>query len=114
MNDNVSSKTDLWAERMNAFYKSGLSRKDWCRQNGIPLSTFNYWNRKLHTEESGTQNANVPVFMKLPSEQEICAGERIGSAPVTICIPENIRIEICADCPSRLMAALFEALKSYA
>lgn len=42
-NDNVTSKADLWADRFHAFQESGLSRKEWCQQNGIPQSTLGYW-----------------------------------------------------------------------
>ena len=37
-----------------------------------------------------------------------------GNHSVTILLPENIRIEIGADCPARLMTTLFQALKNYA
>ena len=46
MDDNIAKKTELWADRIRAFLDSGLSRKDWCQQNGIPQSTFSYWFRK--------------------------------------------------------------------
>ena len=36
-NENTASKADLWADRIHTFRESGLSRKDWCQKNGIPL-----------------------------------------------------------------------------
>ena len=57
----------------------------------------------------------LPVFAKLPSEHELhfsTAGT--GTPPVMICLPENIRIEVAADCPARLLTALLQALKNYA
>ncbi|WP_416822204.1 IS66 family insertion sequence element accessory protein TnpA [Enterocloster clostridioformis] len=42
-NDNAVSKADLWADRFHAFQESGLSRKEWCQQNGIPQPTLGYW-----------------------------------------------------------------------
>ena len=41
-NEHVALKADLWAERIRAFQKSGLSRKDWCQQNEIPQSTLSF------------------------------------------------------------------------
>ena len=93
-NDNAVSKADLWADRFHAFQESGLSRKEWCQQNGIPQSTLGYWIRKLQSEASETESASDP--------------------PVMICLPENIRIEVAADCPARLLTALLQALKNYA
>ena len=39
-NETMTSKTVLWEKRIQSFQESGLSRKDWCQQNGIPQSTF--------------------------------------------------------------------------
>ena len=114
-NDNATSNADLWADRIHAFQESGLSRKEWCQQNGIPRSTLGYWIRKLQSEAAETESASDPVFAKLPSEHELhfsTAGT--GKPPVMICLPENIRIEVAADCPDRLLTALLQALKNYA
>lgn len=114
MNDNVISKADLWADRIHAFQESGLSRKDWCQQNEIPQSTLNYWIRKIQLEAPETEPASDPVFAKLPSEQELQFNAGTENRSVTILLPENIRIEIGADCPARLLTTLLQALKNYA
>lgn len=38
---------NLWQERMNDFEKSEQNGKEWCSAQGIPLSQFRYWRRKL-------------------------------------------------------------------
>ena len=114
MDGNKISKTDLWADRVHSFQESGLSRKDWCQQNEIPQSTLGYWIRKIQSEAPGTEPASDPVFAKLPTEQELQFNSPAGTSSITILLPENIRIEVGADCPSGLMAALLQALKSYA
>ena len=114
MDDNKISKTALWTDRIHAFQESGLSRKEWCQQNEIPQSTLNYWIRKIQLEAPETEPASDPVFAKLPSEQELQFNVPAGTSPVTILLPGNIRIEIGADCPARLMTALLQALKNYA
>ena len=45
-------------------------------------------------------------------EQELAVHTEIS--PVTILFPENIRIEVGAECPARLINALLQALKGYA
>ena len=114
MNNNVVSKTDLWAERIHAFQESGLSRKDWCQQNEIPPSALGCWIRKIQSESPGTEPASDSVFAKLPSEQELQFNAGTGNRSVTILLPENIQIEIGADCPARLLTTLLQALKNYA
>ena len=113
MNDKTVTKVALWAERIRSYQDSGLRRKDWCQQNGIPLSTFSYWCRKLETAENGTEPCDGTVFARLPSEQELCPGS-LGQAPVTVCLSRDIRIEISAGCPAGLVSALLCALKSHA
>ena len=114
MNDNIISKAALWADRIHTFQESGLSRKDWCQQNEVPQSTLSYWIRKIQGKATQTESSSDPVFAKLPSEQELRCDAVAGHSPVTILLPENIRIEVDADCPARLMAALLQALKGYA
>ena len=72
INDNVISKAALWADRIHAFQKSGLSRKDWCQQNEISQSTLGYWIRKIQSEIPETGPASDPVFAKLTSDR-ICS-----------------------------------------
>uniref|UniRef100_UPI003F8FBEA3 IS66 family insertion sequence element accessory protein TnpA n=1 Tax=Enterocloster clostridioformis TaxID=1531 RepID=UPI003F8FBEA3 len=60
-NDNATSKADPWADRIHAFQESGLSRKEWCQQNGIPQSTLGYWIRKLQSEAAETESASDPI-----------------------------------------------------
>jgi hypothetical protein len=47
----------------------------------------------------------------LPSEQDLPYNVGTGNHPVTIVLQENIRIEVGADCPIRLLTALLQALK---
>ena len=72
------------------------------------------WIRKIQSEAPGTEPASDPVFAKLPSKQELQLNAPTGNHSVTILLPENIRIEIGADCPARLLTALLQSLKSYA
>ena len=110
-NENTASKAMLWANRIQAFQESGLSRKDWCQQNGIPQSTFGYWIRKFQSKDTETEGVSDPVFARLPIEQELEVPISAGIPPVVILLPEKIRIEVGADCPVRLLTALLQALK---
>ena len=113
-NDTINSKADLLADRVHAFRKSGLSRKDWCRQNDVPQSTLGYWIRKTQLESHMANASPDLLFAKIPSEQEFCFNTDAGNPPVVIHFPDDIRIEVGADCPARLIAALLQALKNHA
>jgi len=55
------SKEKQWAKRMRAFERSGLSRRAWCAQEKVPLSTLDYWRRRLRLREA--EPALVPVVV---------------------------------------------------
>ena len=105
MRNNRTNRSNLWSERIHAFQESGKSRKDWCRENEISLSTFSYWLRKLQSETTMEEISDTPVFARLPMEQVLASERPVLHAPVMICLPENIRIEVQADCPAGLIAA---------
>ena len=113
-NENTNPKEELGKDWISVFRESGLSRKDWCQQNKIPLSTLSYWIRKSQSEAPEAERTSDLVFAKLPSEQELQFHTGTEKHSVTILLPENIRIEVDADCPARLLTALLQALKSYA
>ena len=116
-NENAASKATLWADRIHAFRESGLSRKVWCQQNGIPLSTLGYWIRKIQSENIETEGISDPVFARLPMEQELVVPIHTVTSPCgQIPSPREKYpgFEVGAGCPVGLMAALLQALKGYA
>ena len=53
---------------------SGMSKKDWCKENNIDLKKFYYWQRKARatitsasTELVVSENTSSPTFVKLPA-----------------------------------------------
>ena len=106
------TKDKLWSDRIRDFQESGLTRKEWCCQNQLPLSTLSYWIRKLNPSRPGSGNQQEPVFARLPSENEL-SKTSCDHAPVTFLL-NSIRIEISAGCPAELLASLVSIMKSYA
>ena len=47
-------KREHWQRQIDAWKSSGLSRKVYCEQNGIKVSTLDYWCQKLRP--SGKRN----------------------------------------------------------
>lgn len=52
-----------WEELIGKFERSGLSRQRFCTEASIPVSSFDYWRRKLRRERA----ALAPGFLELPS-----------------------------------------------
>ena len=115
MNETNLTKEDFWMKRIQDFQKSGLSRKQWCQENQVPLSTLSYWIRKQMQKPSELDQGMDPVFDRLPSaELEVSSQPLSESPPITIHLPGSIRIEVSAGCPRELMASLIHTLRNYA
>ena len=113
MAENELSKAELWIKHIQDFYSSGLSRKAWCQEHQISLSTFSYWLKK-QTEPTETESELEPVFARLPSQRELSCDLSASHAPVIIHLTGSVWIEIGAGCPGELLASLLAALKTYA
>ena len=102
---NKDEKVGLWSERIREFRFSGQTRKDWCTEHQIPVSTMTYWIRRLKKEEntSSSEEDKEPIFAKLPSESEIAMRDAAeGIAAIRILISGYIRIEASPSCPSEV------------
>ena len=106
------TKDKVWSDRIQDFQESGLTRKEWCCQKQLPLSTLSYWIRKLNPDRSESVEQQEPVFARLPSENEL-SKTSCDHAPVTFFL-NSIRIEISAGCPAELLASLVSVLNLYA
>ena len=42
-----AQKQQDWIQRLEQWQQSGLSQKDWCQANQIPVHQFSYWKQKL-------------------------------------------------------------------
>ena len=48
---NMNNKRDFWQQQMLGWSKSGLSQKTYCSQEGLTLSTFSYWRKRLKSSK---------------------------------------------------------------
>lgn len=59
------SKKEFWFHHIERFSHSGLSQKRYCQENGLALSTFSYWKRKL-AKRRATQQKFYPLTLQAP------------------------------------------------
>lgn len=46
----VKERRALWLNRIEQLAQSGMTQKEWCQQQGIPVTTMRYWIRKLRLQ----------------------------------------------------------------
>lgn len=55
------ARLSLWLERIRACKSSGLSVKEWCKQNGLTDKNYYYWMRKIKREAFETLQEQASV-----------------------------------------------------
>ena len=97
----------IWVQRFKEWEESGLKRVEYCRQNNIPVSTFDYWRQRIRKE---SEKVNEKSLVKLPA---VIKASRTCSLSIEypsghkIHIPENYNSETLR----RLVADLSGILK---
>ena len=91
-----------WSRRVEACRKSGQRVSEWCGEQGIPVSTYYSWQRK--------------VFQAAVSENEVCFTEvsvRPAAAETAVSIQCGaLRVEIRDGADRETIRAIIQALKS--
>ena len=59
---NKEEKAKLWSDRIQQYQTSGQTFKQWCTENGIPLSTMGYWIRRFAKEEPASESEQDMVL----------------------------------------------------
>ena len=90
-----------WAQRVEACRKSGQKVSEWCSGQGIAVSTYYSWQRK--------------VYQAVTAEPEVCFTE-ISAGPagrrmVASIESGELRIEIHAGADAETVRAIIQALK---
>ena len=90
-----------WMQRVEACRKSGQKVSEWCTDQGIPLSTYYSWQRK--------------VFQVVRTEAEVCFTEitarPAGMGTAASMESGELRIEIHAGADAETVQTIIQALK---
>ena len=91
-----------WSRRVEACRKSGQRVSEWCGEQGIPVSTYYSWQRK--------------VFQAAVSKNEVCFAEvpvRPAAAETAASIQcGELRVDIHTGADTETIRAIIQALKS--
>ena len=90
----------LWQDRLLRHHQSGLSAKAFCAQEGLKLSSFHSWRRRLQPADRPTAEP-VPL---LPVRL------RPGPAPVEVLLPGGALLRLGPGCDLDLVRSLVRAL----
>ena len=99
-----------WRGLMQAWRRSGYSQSEFCRRQGVPLSTFNYWKRRLERADTvagmaATTSGFVPV--RVLDQPAPGAVQR-----VEVRLRNGRRLRCRADLPAEVLQRLLVALEA--
>ena len=105
--------TRKWQMLMQAWQGSGFSQSKFCRRQGVPLSTFNYWKRRLEqnghatveTVDAAAARGFVPVHVQ-------CDRSTVSMQCVEVRLRNGRRLRCAADLPEELLRRLAAALEA--
>lgn len=64
-------RLENWTARIAACRDSGMTVREWCRENGISEKTYYYWQRRLFDTLSQQRKAIQPAFAEItPSKMD--------------------------------------------
>ena len=95
-----------WSRRVEACRNSGLTVVQWCQENGIAVSTYFSWQRKVFQALQEVQEvtfAEVPVI----EERTQPSGHIVAAMEVS-----GVRIQIYEGADKATLQALLQAAKS--
>ncbi len=98
----VEEKESYWFKHYNSFNKSGLTQKEYCRQQEISYWTFNAWKRRFDKSEQDTVMQEIPL--KILTDPVSCS-------PIEIVFENNIRISVPENFSPETLKRIMFALR---
>ena len=105
-------RLEYWKMVVEEYTQSGLTKTDYCKNNDIPVSTFNYWDNRLK-ELVGENSGSRFIELKVPGKSE--SDVRITESNVLF-VPElgidyqGLRILINSRTPMVLLSEILGEL----
>ena len=108
-----NSKQNLlaWSERIRACRESGMSVREWCSSNGIPLSTYYTQQRKVFdaAKEAAETKSPATEFAEIRPEADMAPRSCIPIATIRI---GEAEADIYAGADEKTVRAICTVLKS--
>ena len=101
-----SSKAQQWSKRIAEFEGSGVSRRAWCRQQGLNPNTLDYWRSRLRRANVTATGARVSAAL-VPI---VVAGNSVAVASIEIALPSGTRVRATSEADPVWLSALVRGL----
>ncbi len=101
MKTKFQRRLEFWKGHIAGLSKSGLSRKAYCQQNDLSISTFQYWRAKLKPASTTVEHrseSNKPWVTLQVADDPTCEnGVRLRIGRVTIEVDPGFNRDLLAE-----------------
>lgn len=98
-------KRQIWARRIAACERSGMSRRTWCAAHGLNTNTYGYWHRRLRAPAAPTRTKTRRQTL-VPVRVQSSLRSTSSSTAIEIALPSGIALRTPAAVDVRWLAAL--------
>lgn len=91
-----------WTRRVEMCRKSGRKVSDWCAEQGIPVSTYYSWQRKVYQAVTAEPEVCFTEISARPAGRETAAKVQWG----------ELQVDIYVGADGETIRAIIEALKT--
>lgn len=88
----------VWQEHFTRWKQSGLSQRAYCAQQGLNLSTFHYWRKRVAAPVAGSK------LIPLAS---------LASRPVVVLSAVGVRLEVPSELLGEVLPLLWRSLREF-
>jgi len=99
-----ANKEKIWKAHIRAFSRSGLSRREYCRQHNLSYHAFYYWKKKLFSR-AGSGPDLVAVSLRTPVE------EISSNSLLKVEVGRRFKVEIREGFSSQTLARVISTLE---
>jgi hypothetical protein len=93
-----AQKNSVWEHRIAQWERSGRTQREFCREQRLALSTFQWWRARLRRQAASA----VPSFLPLALD---------GADTVEVTLRSNTRVRVQGACAARVVDALIARLR---
>lgn len=106
-------KSRTWRRHIDAWQQSGSTQRDYCESQGIALSTFHWWRRRLLAGSPvnsirGPECLELVAVPRTPQGSEPRSG---GAAGIVLCVGDY-RLELANDVHVQTLSRVIDVLES--
>lgn len=115
----TEERVEFWTMALGELKSSGLSKAEFCRQNGFKTSTLNYWQRRLDGRQTETAAATRfieldPAVLRPDGGRDSRRGTPVPFTAQLAVLCDGVSILVSRDTPMDLLAQVIGVLRDAA